>query len=453
MNIFLQILAFLIAIFLLITIHEYGHFWVARKVGIKVLRFSIGFGRPLWQWQGKDGINYVIAWLPLGGYVKLLDEREGEVPLEQLPYAFNRQTVWRRFLVVSAGPAMSWLLGLLLFWLVFIIGLQQVKPIVGDVLPHSIAAQAGLPKGAQLLAIDNHPTSTWQKVLIAMIFRLGETGVMQVTAVPTHAKQPQQYTFNLSTWKVGGLNPDPLISLGITPYLPPIIPVIYKVETNQAAAHAGLLPGDQILAIDGQAIKNWQQFMQIVQQHPNKNVHVLIQRDGQHKNIAVQIGAKKISDGKVIGFLGVQAMAPHWPEAMKFTQQYSVLTAWMPAFQEAVLFSKLNFLALGKMIVGHISLRGLGGPITIFTSASLAFKQGVVIYLSFLALLSVTLACINILPIPGLDGGHLLFLLLEVLRGRPFSVAAEVLAWRLGMIFLILLMVQATMNDLLRLFS
>lgn len=452
MNIFLQILAFLIAIFMLVTIHEYGHFWVARKLGIKVLRFSIGFGRPLWQWQGKDGIDYVIGWLPLGGYVKLLDEREGDVPTEQLPYAFNRQAVSRRLLVILAGPVMNWLLGLILFWLVFVIGVQQVKPIVGNVLPNSIAAQAGLPKDAQVLAIDNHPTSSWQKVLIAMIFRLGETGVMQVTALPMHETKPQQYTFNLSAWKVGGLNPDPLKSLGIIPYLPPVPAVIKKVQANQAAAHAGLLPGDQILVIDGQTITSWQQLMQIVQQQPNRNVHLLIRRADQQKDITMQIGAKNL-DGKTIGFLGIQAIPPKWPESMKLTQRYSVLAAWTPAFQDTVLFSELNFVALGKMLVGHISLRGLGGPITIFTSASVAFRQGAVIYLNFLAFLSISLACINILPIPGLDGGHLLFLLLEKIRGRAFSVATEVLVWRVGIILLITVMVQATMNDLIRLFS
>lgn len=451
MEIITAILAFLIAILSLITLHEFGHFWVAKRLGVKVLRFSVGFGRPIWRRVGKDGTEYVIAWLPLGGYVRLLDEREGKVARKDLAYAFNRKSLLTRFLILLAGPLTNWLLGIFLFWIVFIIGIEQAKPIIGKVIPNSIAAEAGIHAGDEILKINNQTTQSWQKVLLALIYHVGQDDFLPVTV--SNNNTVTTYQLNLATWEVNGLNPDVFKSLGITPYRPEVPPVIYKILPGSPAAQAGLKIGDRIISVNNLRSANWFDFADIVKDHPGEPITLIIQRDNQLQTIVVTTKTKLANNFKKIGFLGIEMQPVDLPANMKFEIRYPWWQAWKPAFHETVFFSEFNFLVLGKMILGQISLQGLGGPITIFTSANLAFKQGVAIFLSFLALLSITLAVINILPIPGLDGGHLLFLVIEAIRGRPLTLNAQLLLTRLGIIFLIVIMFQATVNDLLRMFS
>lgn len=452
-ELFTQIFAFLFAIFLLITAHEYCHFWVARRLGIKALRFSIGFGKPLWRWYGKNGVEYVIALLPLGGYVKLLDEREAPVAENEKHLAFNRQPLLNRTLVVLAGPVSNWLLAIILFWLMFVIGIEPLKSVVGKITPNSIAAQAGLKPGDQLLRIDGHATSTWPKALLAVVYRMGETDQMRITTQAKNSATAKTHTLNLATWKVDALNPDPLQSLGIAPYQPPMLPVIAEVKQGQAAQLAGLQVGDRIVKVNSQAITDWVDFIKFIRQHPDQKVKIVVQRDSKEKTFDIHVDHKLAANWKKIGFIGIVARAPEMPETMQLPQKYSPLTAWIPAITETVAFTKFNFVVFGKMLMGKISFKGLGGPITIFTSANNAFKQGLLVYIGFLAILSVMLACLNILPIPGLDGGHLFYFLIEAIRGRPVSVAAQLLAWRIGIVVLVLVMVQATVNDLLRLFQ
>lgn len=450
MGILLQILAFLFAIFLLVTVHEYGHFWIARRFGVKTLRFSIGFGKPLWRRLGKDGTEYVIAWLPLGGYVRLCDEREGKVAEADRPFAFNRKPVWVRFLIVLAGPVTNWLLAIFAFWLVYSIGIEQLKPIIGTVTPGSIAAQAGLQPEDQILNIDGHNTPNWQQAMLAVVYRLGEKEPMQVT-VQSAAGLQQQHTLNLTHWSVGGLTPEPLRSLGIMPYHPFIPLALAKVMPGFPAANAGLRAGDRILAVNGQAQKDWMEFVEYVQTHPGTTLQLTIERNQQPLTVPVTIARKYVFPAKTIGFLGAEPQPVAFPASMKYREHYSLLRAFLPAVQETTTLSAFNFVVFGKMLLGRISLKGLGGPITIYTTAQEAVKQGFVVYLAFLGLLSVMLACLNVLPIPGLDGGHLFYFCIEAILGRPVSVAAQVLAWRIGMVLLLLLMFQATLNDILRL--
>jgi regulator of sigma E protease len=452
MAVLTQIFAFIFAIFLLVTIHEFAHFIVAKYFGVKTLRFSIGFGKAIWKWYGKDGTEYVIAMLPLGGYVKLLDEREDKVPPEQLHLAFNRKPLWVRSLVLLAGPLSNWLLAIFLFWLVFIIGVEQTKPVIGKVLSNSIAAEAGLTPGAELIKVNHHNTPNWQKALIAVVYHMGEKDLLTITARPEKSQSPQTYVLNLRNWQVSGLTPEPLESLGIIPFQPKVSPLISKVVSGSAAEKAGLKVDDRIVAINGKPIDDWMTFIEFLQKNPQQTVSLQILRNDKTQIIPITVGTKYVFPLRKIGFIGVQTQPPVWPKELQYEQKFSLLSAWIPAFQETVLYSAFNFVVLGKMVVGHISLQGLGGPITIFTTAQTAFKQGVVVYLSFLAIMSTMLACINILPIPGLDGGHLLYFLIEAIRGKPVSTQAQLLAWRLGMIFLILIMVQATVNDVLRLF-
>ena len=365
MNVIVPILAILLGITLLIAVHELGHFMVAKTMGIKVLRFSIGFGKPLWIKKTASGLQIIIAAIPLGGYVKMLDEREGPVAADELSKAFNRQTLLKRAAVVLAGPITNFIFAFLIYWLCYTIGITQLKPIIGAITPNSIASQADLPINVTLIKIDNSHVHNWAEVMMALFNHVGSKQPLLVQA--THADKQELYQLKVNDWTLDPLRPDPLQSLGIEPKL------LSRAELETKA------------------------------------------------DIYLQL------------------------------QRYPFSQAWVVAWQKTYAYLKFNFLITYKLLTGTISLKSLSGPIGIFNGLNLAVKQGLASYLQMLAILSITIGFINLLPLPGLDGGHLGFLLLEKLRAKPLSVAAEVLAFRLGMIALAMLMVQAMTNDLLRL--
>lgn len=451
MFILLHILAFLMAVLILVTVHEWGHFIVARCVGVHVLKFSLGFGRALWRHRAKNGTEYVIAILPLGGYVKLLDEREAPVPPEKLHLAFNRKPLLSRILVVVAGPGINVLFAVIAFWLMFVIGVQEVKPILGDIPSHSIAAESGLQTRDELVSIDHHAVSSWQEVALALIRRMGDRGTIVIQTKSASNQQIQDHQLAIDHWSMNALNPDPFSSLGIIPYTPPIPAVIAKMRAESPAARAGLKVGDQVLQVNLQKVGDWQQFVKIIQARPGQQVDLKVQRGGQIINFKVTVG-RKFAGWRRVGYLGIESAPIHWPPSMKINLQHSPLGAVLPAWQQTWSFLTFNFVLLGKMILGKISMQAIGGPITIFQSAGAAFAQGLVIYISFLGLISVMLAFVNILPIPSLDGGHLLFFIIEGIMQKPLSMAWQLLIYKIGLIFLVVLMVQATVNDLMRLF-
>lgn len=452
MNILAQIFAFLFAIFILVTIHEYGHFLVARRMGVKVLRFSIGFGKILWRWHDKKGTEYAISLLPLGGYVKLLDERETRVSAEETPQEFNHKSIWTRFLILVAGPLTNWLLAIFIIWIIFMIGFDEAKPIIGQVTPNSIAAQAGLHAGDKILAIDDRLAPSWQKVFMGLAYRLGEKSQMKIEVLPPNSPSPQTYSLDLSHWQVNGLNPDPLGSLGIQPYQPPLPAIVDKIMPSQAAAKAGLLSGDHILSINNRPVIDWYDLIKFIQANPNKTVSIVVQRGQQHLTLPLTIGERYANRLKPIGFIGVQPIAVDIPKDMQFRLQYTPLKGLIAATKETISFSMFNFVLLGKMLVGHVSLQGLGGPVTIFNSAKSAFGAGLLSYFSFIAIFSTMLAVINVLPIPGLDGGHILMLLIEKIRGRALQLTTQLWIYRIGMLLLVFIMIQALVNDVMRLF-
>jgi len=447
MDILLQITAFLITVLVLVSIHEAGHFWVARMLNIKVLCFSIGFGKPIWRRVAKNGIEYIVGVLPLGGYVKLLDEREGEVTDADKPFAFNRQTLWKRFLVVAAGPVTNIVFAIFAFWLMYAIGFETMRPIVGKILPDSPVAIAGLPANAEITAIDGKSIKNWQDIALTVIKRMGGEGDMTITT-----KKNKSYVVDVGKWRVNDLNPEPLRSLGLLPFSPPVKPLLEMVEENSAAEKAGFKAGDTILAVDNKAIENWSELAYFLQKHPDASVNITIDREGKQLQIPVTIGSRFVLSGwRHVGRLGVKVKTPEMPDEMKMQMKYSLGGAFVKGSQETFGFFTFNFIVLKKMVAGEISLRSLGGPITIFKTADRAFKQGFISFLSFLALISVMLAFVNVIPVPGLDGGHLLYFLIEFIIRRPLSLAMEVLTMRLGMVALLLLMLAATMNDILRL--
>jgi len=446
-DIALKIFAFLFAILVLISIHEWGHFFVAKRLGIKVLRYSIGFGKPLWRRLGKDGTEYVIAMIPLGGYVKMLDEREGDVLPSQRHLAFNRQSVSKRFAVVFAGPFINLLFAVVAYWLMFVIGIDATKPVIGAVAPQSIAAKANLKVGELIVGIDQHKTDNWQKVLMALVTRLGEEGTLKVVTQPggSHALQ-------IDDWEVDNITPELLGSLGIKPYYPKLPATFGGVQPDSPAGLAGLKKGDRVLSVDGNKVDSWMQLVRYIKKRPLQKLTLEITRDSQRLSIPVTTGRKFGRGWRYEGYIGVQAVPMKMPANMIHRIQYPMLSAFWPAVKETGIFLKFNAITLKKIIVGQISVRTLGGPITIFKVADRAFKQGVAVYIGFLALISVMLAFVNILPIPALDGGHLLFFLIEAIIRKPIPDAVQILALRIGIIFLVVLMFQATVNDLLRLF-
>ncbi|MDR3491935.1 MAG: RIP metalloprotease RseP [Gammaproteobacteria bacterium] len=447
-NIFISIIAILITILLVVGIHEFGHFFVARCLGIKVLRFSLGFGKILFSWHDKKGTQYALSAIPLGGYVKMLDEDEGHVPKDQVHLAFNRQPYYKKFLVVAAGPLSNFIFAIFIYWILFSVGFISIAPMIGKITPHSIAAQAGLQANQEILQVDSKHTPSWTSVVMELFFHAGDKNMLQLTT--TKINGTQSYTLNLTEWKIDDLKPDPLSSLGIIPYEPHIPAIIAHIQEKSPAELANLLVGDKIVAVDKKSISDWQSLSKIISEQPNKTLLFTIQRNKKILEIPINIGSTHNLFYKNHGYLGISPTF-EWPKNLLRTNQYPVFSALSHAFQNVETFTKLNFIILGKMITGKISLQSLGGPITIFDTAGTALNQGAISFLSFLAFLSISIGTINIIPIPGLDGGHLLFQTIEYISGKPLSTRAINLSYRLGMILLFVVMMQAIINDLLRL--
>ncbi len=451
MSILLQTLAFIITILVLVSIHEAGHFIVAKLLGVKVVRYAIGFGKAIFRYRGKSGTEYIIGFIPLGGYVKLLDEREVVVPNSELHAAFNRQPLWARALIVLAGPFTNFLFAVLAFWLMFMIGVKVIRPITGEIVPNSIAAQAGLKSNQVITRVDGHITPSLQKVVLRIIERIGETSVLTIQT--RSAKQYTNHLLNLRHWSVDALNPDPLQSLGIVPPRPFIPPIIESVEDQGPAAKIGLKAGDRVLAFDNTPIKDWYQLLTLIQQNPGKKVTLTFERERKQSSIPITVGYKLGARFKKVGYLGVKAKLPPIPEELLTIRKYSPWISFRIAVAQTWDYLVFNAVIIKKMIFGQISLNTLGGPIAIFQSADQAFQQGVSIFLGFLGLISIMLGFINLLPIPGLDGGHLLNYLIEFIIRKPLSIQYEIISVRVGFIILLMIMVIATFNDLLRLFS
>lgn len=452
MDFLLQLLAFIITILLLVSVHEAGHFFVAKALGIKVLRYAIGFGKPLYRYKGPSGTEYIIGYIPLGGYVKLLDEREVIVPESEKAVAFNRKPLWMRTLVVLAGSAMNLIFAILSLWMMYMIGVETIKPVVGGVVPDSIVAASGIKPGDIVRSVDGNVTPSLQKVVLRIVERVGEKSSMQIQTESPPNSNLVTHELNLKTWSVDKFTPDPLSSLGIIPPRPFIPAVIKKVEANSPGERAGLQAGDLILSIGGVRIANWYDFITYIQKHPNKQVVINIDRNSKRQILSATIGQNYSFGLNKFGYLGVQTTPVAMPSQMKMERKYPPFSALGVAVQETFQYFKFNFIIIKKMVMGQLSLGTLGGPIAIFQSADLAFKQGLSVFLGFLALISIMLAFINILPIPGLDGGHLFNYLIEFIIRRPVPLKYEIMSIRIGFFALLLIMIIATLNDLLRLF-
>jgi regulator of sigma E protease len=454
MSILQIVLAAIMVLGPLIAIHEFGHFWVARRMGVKVLTFSIGFGPALAKWRGKDGVEYQIAAIPLGGYVRMADEREGEVPVEDLPKAFNRQPVLARMAIVAAGPLINLLFAVFLFWILFLQGVETLKTVVGSVKANTPAAIAGLQVGDEIVAVDGTATSDWEAITYALVNRIGENGIVTLAVKSTNATEPHLIKLPITNY-LNKAGQDPLLSLGFTPYQPQIKPVIGEIVPDSPASKQGLQVGDTVVLANNQVINTWQDFVEVVRTHPEQAIATQVQRQGNVVNLTLtprmerdQIGNK---EGKL--GIGVQRQPFDIPAQYLQKQNYNVLTALVKASEKTYSLITMTISSLGKMIVGLIGLDNLSGPITIAKVAGHTTDLGWQATIGFMALLSVSLGVLNLLPIPVLDGGHLVYYTIEGILGRPLSDNVQQFGLKIGIAVMGSLMFLAIFNDLSRLFG
>ncbi|CAN7494668.1 sigma E protease regulator RseP [Pseudomonas sp. LjRoot71] len=440
----------LVALGVLVTIHEFGHFWVARRCGVKVLRFSVGFGSPLLRWHDRQGTEFVVAAIPLGGYVKMLDEREGDVPPELLDQSFNRKSVKQRIAIVAAGPVANFLLALLFFWVLAMLGSQQVRPVIGAVEAGSLAQAAGLQAGQEIVAINGKPTTGWTAVNLQLVTRLGETGQLDVAVREPGSSVDSLLRIELDNWLRGADEPDPIASLGIRPWRPVLEPVLAQLDPKGPAFAAGLKEGDRLLALNGQALADWQQLVDQVRGLPGKSITLQIERQGQQLDVPLTLAAR--GEGETLtGYMGAGVAGGEWPAEMLREVRFGPLEAVAEGARNTWAMSVLTLNSLKKMLFGELSVKNLSGPITIAKVAGASAESGLSDFLKFLAYLSISLGVLNLLPIPVLDGGHLLFYLVEWVRGRPLSERIQGWGMQIGISLVIGVMLLALVNDLSRL--
>ena len=436
----------LVTFSIVVAVHEYGHFWVARRRGVKVLRFSIGFGRPLLKWRGKDEIEYVLAALPLGGYVRMADEREDSVTEADLPRAYNRQPVWTRIAIAAAGPLANFLLAILVLWGLFLRGEVGVVPLIDRVLVPSLAETAGLASGQEVIAIDGTPTPTVAAVNFALLERLGDSGVMTVSARYPGSDMVFESEVAINRWLEGRSEPNLLEALGITIVTPPVLPKIGGLTEGGAAQRAGFEIEDLIISADGVEMTLWMDWVSHVRARPGQPIDVVLERAGVRRSLQVT-PASLLADGSRIGSVGMTVKLPEMPEAQQRRFERGPVDAFVAALGRTVDLVTFTFKSIGKMLQGLISPANLSGPIAIAQVAASTAEAGWVAWFGFLALLSVSLGALNLLPIPVLDGGHLVFYGFEALFGRPLPERVQAFGYQIGMVLVLSIMVFALYND------
>ncbi|SHM11817.1 RIP metalloprotease RseP [Vreelandella subglaciescola] len=451
MGLIQNILAVIVVLGLLVTFHEFGHFWVARRCGIKVLRFSVGFGKPLWSRVDRHGTEFAVAAIPLGGYVKMLDEREAPVPPEEQHRAFNRKPVLQRIAVVIAGPAANFLLAIVAYWALFVAGTSVVVPKVGAVAPQSPAFEAGLRHGDELTGVQGEAVSSWEDVNLALVGLIGHDGELAIEARPEATNEPRRYTLAVERYMVRQNPPRPLKSLGITPWQPAFPPVLGQIISGEAAAQAGLEVGDRIVEVNGEAIDDWMAFVEHVRQSAGRALEISVIRSGEARAMTLTPGSHPLESGAEIGYIGAGVQPVEWPDELRREIRFGPVEAVGEALSRTGEMTLLTLDSIRKMLVGLISPSNLSGPITIAKISGDSARAGLDAFVGFLAYLSISLGVLNLLPIPVLDGGHLLYYVVELVRGRPVSERAQGIGLRIGLAMVGTLMLMALYFDLMRL--
>lgn len=446
----LTLLYFLLALLLLVTVHEYGHFQVARWCGVKVLRFSFGFGKVLARWRDKKGTEYAWSLFPLGGYVKMLDETEGEVAEQDKPYAFNNKSVWARIAIVLAGPMFNFIFAFVALWLVLVIGMHSLAPMIDSVKPGSLAAKAGLGPKQEIIALNGTRINSWRDFQYAMMPLIGSRETVNITVKSLVDGHQSQLSLPLTDWKLDDKAPDPLDSLGIEPFIPTIPPVIGEVVPDSPAAKAGLKVGDELLSVDGQSFDDWMFLVDYVRERPDTQLTLQIKRKGIKQSLSILTGSQKNKD-KIEGIIGVRSQKVDWPAHWLRLEREGPISALGTAFNQTIHLTGTTFTLMGRLVTGRLGLNSISGPVGIAQGAGSSGRSGLVSYLFFLALVSISLGALNLLPIPMLDGGHLLYYVLEIIRRKPLSDGVKTVGVYLGLVLLVALMFVALTNDISRL--
>ncbi len=449
MQIIETVLALALTLGILVTLHEYGHFWVARRCGVKVLRFSVGFGKPMFSWYDKHGTEFAVAAIPLGGYVKMLDEREGPVPEELRDQAFTSKPPGQRIAIAAAGPLANFIFAIFAYWLLSVVGVTHVAPIVGQIADESVAERVGLQEGMEIHAVDGHRVSSWRDVNMRILERTGEHGSISMEVSEDGARGT--VSGELSGWGLSDDTPNPLAEFGITPWRPAVPPVLGQISEGGRAEAAGLQPGDRIVAVNGEAIGSWFELVDFIRNAPEQTLQVTMERNGSEQSLSVTPEARTEESGESIGFVGAGVEAISWPEEVLRDVSYGPFAAIPVALSETWADTRLTLVAIKKMVTGLLSPTNLSGPITIARVAEASVSSGFEDFVRFLAYLSVSLGILNLLPVPVLDGGHIVYYTIEALRGKPLSEQAQAFGLRIGMAMILTLMVFALYNDLMRL--
>ncbi|ENP8394071.1 sigma E protease regulator RseP [Vibrio alginolyticus] len=446
-----NLISFIVALGILVAVHEFGHFWVARRCGVKVEKFSIGFGKSIWSKVGKDGTEYSISMIPLGGYVKMVDSRVDEVPEHEKHLAFDKKPLWKRTSIVAAGPIFNFLFAIFAYWLVFLIGIPAVKPVIGEVTPNSIVAEAGIESGMELKSISGIKTPDWESVNMGLISHIGDD-LMTVTLTSANEVGSEvTKTLDLREWKFDPETQSAMQSLGFAPYTPEVYRVIEQVSQGGAAEKAGVLPGDEVVAIGQQRVTEWKQVVEAVRSNPDIPLELTVLRQGYEQTLTLTPGSRELANKEVVGFAGIAPKVAEWPESYRFDLQFGVFESIGKAVDKTGQVIGLTISMLKKLIVGDVGLNNLSGPISIAKGAGATADYGLVYFLGFLALISVNLGIINLVPLPMLDGGHLLFFAIEAVIRRPVPEKVQEMGFRIGGAIIFSLMALALFNDFTRL--
>ena len=442
--------SFVIALGILITVHEYGHFWVARRNKVKVERFSIGFGKAIWRKTDKHGTEFVVALIPLGGYVKMLDERVDDVAPEDKDNTFNCKTVYQRIAIVAAGPIANFVFAIFAFYLMFILGMPSVKPIVGEVTPQSIAAKANVASNSEIVEISGQAIRDWQDVNLALVAHIGEPA-LTIKMVNKGSVSPVIYQLDTREWQFSPEKTSAIESIGLMPFRPKVHNEIVVIAKESAAERAGLKVGDKPVSVNGVPVNNqWQNFSEQIKQFPNQEVVIKVERDSKIVTITAIPDSIERNEQN-IGYLGLASKSEPYPKEYQFELSYGPVDAISESLEKTWQLITLSFKMIGKLITGDVSVKNLSGPISIAQGAGDHAGYGLVYFLGFLALISINLGIINLLPVPVLDGGHLVYYFIELFTGRPVPEKIQEIGFKFGTLALLGLMSIALFNDLSRL--
>lgn len=450
MNILISVLGFLLVIAILTTVHEYGHFWMARRFGIKVLRFSVGFGKVLFTWYDKQGTEYAVSSVPLGGYVKMLNEEEGVVAQNERHMAFDYKPVWQRILVICAGPAFNIIFAVFAYWLMFCIGISSIVPVLGTVAKGTVAGNAGLSRGQIVRQINNTDVSTWEDITVAIMPHIGEDSLVKLQVEDKDTKDISSHTLDLSNWQVEGNDGNILDAMGLEPF-DPVPPIVGKLMPDYPAATANLQAGDLILQADDTKVYTRTDLTNYIRDKANTEIILTIKRDSQVFTQLIVPQRRLVEGGEEVGFIGIQYKNKPWPQELIEVHRFGVLEAFGKALIRTKEYTVLTLQVLQKMVTGKISVTNIAGPISIAKYAGVTVVSGIEYFLGFLGLVSISLGVLNMLPIPVLDGGHLVYCLCELTTGRPLSDRTRQIGYYLGFVVLGFIMIFAVYNDLMRL--